>query len=49
MGHAGAVITGTAARAEEKERALASAGAAIIPSPAEIGSTMASLLGKGPA
>ncbi len=45
MGHAGAVITGTAARAEEKERALAAAGAAIIPSPAEIGSTMAALLG----
>ena len=45
MGHAGAVITGTAARAGEKERALAAAGAAIIPSPAEIGSTMASLLG----
>ncbi len=44
MGHAGAVITGTAARAEEKERALAAAGAAIIPSPAEIGSTMASML-----
>ena len=47
MGHAGAVITGSAARAEEKERALAAAGAASIPGPAEIGSTMASLFGAG--
>ena len=37
MGHAGAIITGTAARAEEKEAALRSAGAEIIPSPADIG------------
>ena len=37
MGHAGAIITGTAARAEEKVAALRSAGAEIIPSPADIG------------
>ena len=39
MGHAGAVITGRAARAEEKERALAAAGVAIVPGPGEIGNT----------
>ena len=39
MGHAGAVITGKAARAEEKEKALATAGVAIVPGPGEIGST----------
>jgi succinyl-CoA synthetase alpha subunit len=37
MGHAGAIITGTAARAEEKVAALRSAGAAVIPTPADIG------------
>jgi succinyl-CoA synthetase alpha subunit len=39
MGHAGAIITGTAARAEEKVKALRGAGAYIAPSPAEIGIT----------
>jgi succinyl-CoA synthetase alpha subunit len=39
MGHAGAIITGTAAKAEEKIKALRAAGAAIIPSPADIGRT----------
>ena len=39
MGHAGAVITGRAARAEEKEKVLAAAGVAIVPGPGEIGST----------
>ena len=33
MGHAGAIITGSAARAVEKKRALAAAGVAIIPAP----------------
>ena len=37
MGHAGAIITGSAARAEEKVNAR---GAQIAPSPAEIGVTM---------
>jgi hypothetical protein len=40
MGHAGAIITGQAARAEEKIRALDSAGAVIIGSPGQIGSTV---------
>jgi succinyl-CoA synthetase alpha subunit len=39
MGHAGAIITGTAARAEEKVKALSNAGAYIVPSPADIGIT----------
>ena len=40
MGHAGAIITGKAATAHEKIRALEAAGAVIIPSPADIGVTM---------
>lgn len=40
MGHAGAIITGEAAKASEKIRALSNAGANIIPSPGEIGSTI---------
>ena len=39
MGHAGAIITGAAARADEKVKALKEAGAHIVPSPAEIGVT----------
>lgn len=37
MGHAGAIITGTAAKASEKTKALTQAGATIAPSPAEVG------------
>ncbi len=44
MGHAGAIITGSAARAEEKKRALAAAGVAIVPAPGEIGSTYRELM-----
>ena len=44
MGHAGAIITGSAARAEEKVKALREAGAHIVPSPAEIGVTMQAAL-----
>jgi len=44
MGHAGAVITGTAALASEKMKALAEAGCHVIPSPAEIGSTVRAML-----
>ena len=40
MGHAGAIITGRAARADEKTKALAAAGVTIIPSPGEIGNTV---------
>jgi len=45
MGHAGAIITGSAGRAEEKVKALVSAGVHIAPSPAEIGSTVKKVLG----
>ena len=45
MGHAGAIITGSAARAENKVAALREAGAAIIPSPADIGTTIQEVLG----
>ncbi|HIN06050.1 MAG TPA: succinate--CoA ligase subunit alpha, partial [Dehalococcoidia bacterium] len=39
MGHAGAIITGESARVEAKTAALRDAGAFIIPTPADIGST----------
>ena len=39
MGHAGAIITGSAGRASEKVKALADAGVSIIPAPGEIGVT----------
>ena len=45
MGHAGAIITGASARAEDKVKALQDAGARIAPSPAEIGVTMQAALG----
>ncbi|MDP7579288.1 MAG: succinate--CoA ligase subunit alpha [SAR202 cluster bacterium] len=40
MGHAGAIITGSAGRADEKIKSLRSAGVTIIPTPADIGSTV---------
>ena len=46
MGHAGAVITGASATAEAKMRVLREAGAHIIPSPAEIGTTAKAVLGQ---
>ena len=46
MGHAGAVITGEAATAAAKTRALQEAGAVIIPTPADIGETAQSLLAR---
>ena len=45
MGHAGAIITGSSARASEKVKALAAAGVAIIPSPGEIGATVQQVMG----
>jgi succinyl-CoA synthetase alpha subunit len=45
MGHAGAVITGAAALASEKMKALEDAGCHIIPTPADIGSTVKAMLG----
>jgi succinyl-CoA synthetase alpha subunit len=44
MGHAGAVITGTAALASEKMKALEAAGCHVIPTPADIGSTVKAML-----
>jgi len=46
MGHAGAIITGTAGRASEKIKALSAAGAIIAPNPAEIGLTTKRVLQK---
>ena len=45
MGHAGAIVTGPAARADEKIRALESAGASVVPSPADIGRTVQEMIG----
>ena len=39
MGHAGAIITGSAGKASEKIKALSEAGVTIAPNPAEIGPT----------
>lgn len=44
MGHAGAIITGNAAKAEEKQRVLREAGATVLNDPSDIGTTMASIL-----
>ena len=44
MGHAGAIITGSAGRAEEKVKALAAAGVSIIPGPGFIGETLQGLI-----
>jgi succinyl-CoA synthetase alpha subunit len=46
MGHAGAIISGSSGRAQDKMAALAAAGATIAPSPAEIGHTMKKVLEK---
>jgi succinyl-CoA synthetase alpha subunit len=44
MGHAGAIITGSAGSASEKIKALSQAGATIAPTPAEIGLTTKKVL-----
>lgn len=46
MGHAGAIISGSSGRAQDKMAALAAAGAVIAPNPAEIGLTMKKVLGR---
>jgi len=46
MGHAGAIITGTAGKASEKIKALSAAGAVIASNPAEIGLTTKRVLDR---
>ena len=45
MGHAGAIISGSSGKAQDKIAALDAAGAIMAPSPAEIGITMKKVLG----
>jgi len=40
MGHAGAIISGSSGTAKEKQAALERAGVTVIPSPAEMGTTL---------
>jgi succinyl-CoA synthetase alpha subunit len=49
MGHAGAIISGGQGTAKEKYAAMQAAGIHCIESPAEIGSTVAAVLGKAAA
>jgi succinyl-CoA synthetase alpha subunit len=44
MGHAGAIITGSAGKASEKIKALSQVGAVIAPTPAEVGLTTKKVL-----
>ncbi|MED6296442.1 MAG: succinate--CoA ligase subunit alpha [Chloroflexota bacterium] len=44
MGHAGAIITGSAGKAEEKMKALSNAGVSVIPGPGLIGETLRELI-----
>ena len=44
MGHAGAIITGSAGKASEKMKALSQTGAIIAPTPAEVGVTTKKVL-----
>lgn len=44
MGHAGAIISGGKGTAQEKKRVLSEAGISVVDSPAEIGTTLKSLL-----
>jgi len=46
MGHAGAIISGGEGTAESKMAAMAAAGIHVVKSPADIGETMARVLGK---
>ncbi len=46
MGHAGAIISGGTGTAEEKYEAMAAAGIHCVKSPADIGKTLAAVIGK---
>jgi succinyl-CoA synthetase alpha subunit len=46
MGHAGAIISGGKGTAAEKQEALRAAGIAVAETPAEIGATLATAIGK---
>jgi succinyl-CoA synthetase alpha subunit len=45
MGHAGSIITGRAALASEKSRALSEAGVHVVDSPTHIGARMKEVIG----
>jgi succinyl-CoA synthetase alpha subunit len=47
MGHAGAIISGGKGTAEEKMRAMQAAGIRVVQSPAQLGETVASVMGAG--
>ena len=47
MGHAGAIISGGEGTAESKMEAMSAAGIHVVKSPADIGETMARVLGRG--
>ena len=47
MGHAGAIISGGKGTAEEKMRAMRAAGIRVVQSPAQLGETVASVMGAG--
>ena len=49
MGHAGAIISAFGESAPEKVEILREAGVTIAPTPAELGSTVAAMLSRGPA